>query len=375
MKSSLNLRGKIFSFAHPFSRLRQSVFPVYLGVDIGTTSIKMVEVKPGKQLPQLVNYALLDGGSGAGRMNSALQTSNLKLFDQDIVELLTATVRQMKTSARTALATVPPFSAFLTVLTFPEMSATELSKAIEYQVRQYVPLPLSEIVFDWRKVYEYEDERGYRQQQILVISVPQEQIHKYQHIFSRAGLHLKTLEIESLSIIRSLIGTDPTPTVIIDIGSRSTNIVFAEKGQLRMSSQSDYGGATLTESVASSLNINQSRAEELKREKGIVGIGADYELSTIMLPFLDVIINEVKTAYAHYQSQFPAAPAMERAILSGGGANLKGIEKYFKRELELGAVVKATPLTRFEYDPSLEPMVGDLNSLLGLALGVALQEF
>src|SRR5262249_46635548 len=160
-------------------------------------------------------------------------------------------------------------------------------------------------------------------QKILLISVPQEQIKKYQRIFQGAGLTLKALEIESLSAAR-VYGNDPTPTVVVDIGSRSTNIVFLEKGQLAWNAQSDFASASLTQALASSLSINPLRAEELKKERGIVGTGPNYELSTIMLPFLDAIINEVKKAQFVYAEQFPMAAKAERIILAGGGANLLG---------------------------------------------------
>lgn len=373
MASSTKLGG-ILSFLNPFRKIRQKVFPSYLGVDIGTTSIKIVEVKQGKRLPELVNYSILEAGDYLGRSNSALQSSTLKLFDQEVVEFLIAALRKMKPASTEVIASLPVFSAFLTVLNFPEMTQSELEKTITFQAGQYIPLPISEVAIEWIKVGEFEDERGYKQQQVLLISVPQEQIAKYQKIFQAAGLTLRVLEIESLGLARALVGGDPTPTMIIDIGSRSTNISFVEKGLLRFNSQTDFAGASLTQALVASLNINPRRAEELKREKGIVASGADYELSTIMLPFLDVIINEVKKAHYGYKNQFPASAPIERVVLAGGGSNLAGIDKYVAREMELPAV-KAAPLVRFEYQPILEPMVGELNPLMSVALGLALREF
>jgi len=373
MASSIKLGG-ILSALNPFRTLKQKVFPSYLGVDIGTTSIKVVEVKQGKHLPELVNYAVLEAGDYLGRSNSALQSSTLKLFDQEVIEFLKAALHRMKPASTEVIASIPVFSAFLTVLNFPDMTSAELEKTITFQAGQYIPLPISEVAIEWIKVGEFEDERGYKQQQVLLISVPQEQIAKYQKIFQEAGLTLRVLEIESLGLARALVGGDPTPTLIIDIGSRSTNISFVERGLLRFNSQTDFAGASLTQALVASLNINPRRAEELKREKGIVATGADYELSTIMLPFLDVIINEVKKAHFSYKSQFPASAPIERVVLAGGGSNLTGIEKYVAREMEL-SVVKAAPLVRFEYSPILEPVVGELNPLMSVALGLALREF
>jgi Tfp pilus assembly PilM family ATPase len=93
-----------------------------------------------------------------------------------------------------------------------------------------------------------------------------------------------------------------------------------------------------------------------------------------MLPFLDAIINEVKKAQFNYQSQFPSATKVERVIVSGGGANLLGIEKYLQSELSMPSV-KATPFSKFEYPSVMEPLVPELNPHMSVALGLTLREF
>jgi type IV pilus assembly protein PilM len=358
---------------NPFSFFERSFSSSCLGVDIGTTSIKVVEVKGGKQRPQVVNYGFLESSGYLSRANQALQTSSLKIFESDIVQLLKTVVQEMGTKTKTALASLPPFSIFTTVLDFPQMSPKEVEKAMVYQAKQYVPLPLSEVALDWLKVAEYQDDKGFTHQKILLISVPKEQIEKYQRMFKAAGLSLRALEIESLSLTR-IFGGDPTPTIVVDIGSRSTNVVFLEKGQIMWSAQSDIAAASLTQALAASLGVNPLRAEELKKERGIVGTGPNYELSTIMLPFLDAIISEVKKAQFVYAQQFPMAAKAERVLLAGGGANLLGIEKYCEREFGM-PIVKAAPFLQFEYASEIEPLVAELNPIMSVALGLSLKEF
>lgn len=357
-----------------FKSLKQKVFPSYLGVDIGTTSIKVVEVKQGKQAPALINYGILQSSGYLLRTNDVLQTSSLKLFAEGAIDLLKMVLSKMKPTTMEATASLPIFSVFTSVFEFPEMSQADLERSLSYQARQYVPLPISEVEIDWIKVGEREDEKGTKFQQVLMISVPREIIKKYQYIFKKAGLNLRVLEIESLSLSRSVVGSDQTPAIVVDIGSQSTNIAFFDKAILKFSVQSDYGGASLTQALASSLNVNPLRAEELKKEHGIINIGPNYELSTIMLPFLDVIISEIKKAQFNYKSQFLADHQAERLILAGGGSNLIGIEKYFEKEFSF-PVVKASPIVKMEYPGVIEPLIGELNPLLSVAIGLTLKDF
>lgn len=346
----------------------------YLGVDIGTTSIKAVQVARGRQKPRLENYGFLETAGHLVRANKVLQTSSLKLFDAEAADILAALIRNMKPDTSDAVAAIPSFSAFVTVLDFPDMQEKELAQAITFEARRYVPLPLSEVALDWSKVGEYTDAQSYKHNQVLLISVPQEQIRKYQELFKRAGLRLRALEIESLALVRAAVGTDQTPTVVVDIGSHSTNIAIAHKGQLVYSGQTDYASAALTQSLSEGLNINPIRAEELKRERGITGGGANYELSTIMLPLLDVIIGEVKKVLFNYSGLFPQMPKPERVLLSGGGANLAGLERYASDQLGLPAA-RVAPLNKLEYPTEIMPLVPELNPILDVALGLALREF
>ncbi|HVN26378.1 MAG TPA: type IV pilus assembly protein PilM [Candidatus Paceibacterota bacterium] len=342
----------------------------YLTVDIGTTSIKAAEILPGER-PKILNYGILESSGYLARANQALQTSSLKIFESDVITLVKTLVKEMGTNAKDVYASLPLFSVFTTVLDFPQMEPKEIEKALIYQARQYVPLPLDEVALDWLKVSHYQDDKGYEHQKVLLISVPRSEIRRYQHIFASAGLSLRTLEMESLSLVR-LFEDDPTPTMIIDIGSRSTNIIFMEKGSLTWNSQSDFASFSLTQALASSLRVNPLRAEELKKEKGIMGTGASYELSTIMLPFLDVILNEVKKSQFVYGEQVMGAGKPERAVLSGGGANLIGIDKYFEHELGI-PVVRIAPFAKFDYAAEIEPFVPELGPIMGVALGLGMK--
>lgn len=358
--------------ANPLNFFKEKFSSSHLAVDIGTTSIKIAEVKSDGKKPEIVNYGVLESSGYLARANQALQTSNLKIFETDVIELLKTLVHEMGVGTREAFASLPLFSAFTTILDFPRMDPKEIEKALVYQAKQYVPLPIEEVALDWLSVGQYQDDKGFDHQKVLLISVPREQIRRYQRMFQAAGLTLRALEIESLSITR-LFANDPTPTIIVDIGSRSTNIVFMESGALTWSSQTDFASFSLTQALASSLQINPIRAESLKKEKGILGIGPNYELSTIMLPFLDAIINEVKKAQFVYGEQLASAKKAERIVLSGGGANLLGIEKYFEHEFGI-PVVKAAPFLQFSYPENIASFVPELGPVMGVALGLGMKE-
>lgn len=344
----------------------------YLGIDIGTTSIKIVELTEAGGKPTLKNYGVLESYGHLERLNNAIQTSTLKMLDKETAELLDMLLSQLNVGTTEVVASLPSFSAFTALLDVPAMSSTETAQAMQYQARAFVPLPISEVSIDWLPVGEYEDDKGAKHQQIFLVSVPNEQVRKYQRIFKAAGLTLRALEIEGISLARILTTGDPTSTLIVDIGARSTMIGVAEKGVLKYNVQTDWAGGSLTQSISSSLGINVRRAEELKKQKGLLGAGGEYELSTLMMPLLDVILSEVKRVKDNYEKNYRGK--IERIILSGGGANLLGLEKYVSEQFKLPAL-KADPFSKIVYPPEVEPLIKEMGPTFSVALGLGIRQF
>ena len=285
-----------------------------------------------------------------------------------------AMIKKAGFNSKNVVASVPFFSAFTTIIEMPLMSDEELETALGFKARQYIPLPISAITLDWIKVGEKEDGDGKKRQQIFLIAITNEQIEKYKRIFYAAGLNLTALEIEGVSLARALTAGIDDAVLIIDIGARSTNLSIARDGVLQLISQTDFASASLTHAISSGLGINSQRAEDLKKQRGLldVGIGLEQELSTLMKPILDVTINEVRKLRENYKNTYHQE--VKNVILTGGGAQLLGIESYFEEELKL-PVSKANPFSGLSYDSRTSAFVNSLGVLLPVAVGASLRNF
>lgn len=343
-----------------------------LGVDIGTVSLKAIELEQrGKDLV-MSNYGLLETTGYLVRSNEALQTSSLKIVEKEVAEKLKTLLREMKPKTQQAIGAVPVFSVFSTTLEVPFLDYKETAKIVNFQAKQYLPVPVSEMTLDWWRTAEFENQRGQRFQRVFIAAIPREVIERYRRIFRLAGLRLTALEMESAALNRVFGSAAGGPAAIVDIGAESTAVAISENGELKHSSQFDYGGLSLTYAVARSLDITNKRAEELKKRRGLAGAGGEYELSTSLIPFLDVIIQEVRRACEVYEKTY--GKKVERLFLVGGGANMNGINDYFGQQL---GVRTADPLifSNIKYDSSLEPIVRQLNREFAVSAGLALKYF
>ena len=344
-----------------------------LGIDIGTSSIKLVEIAKKGENFLLENYAFLESKGYLERSNEAIQTSSLLMVEKEVIKLLEILLSQITLKTKTVVVSVPAFMSFIVPIEIPLLSPKETAKVINFQARQYIPMPIDKASIDWLKVEEFENQKGQSFQRIILIAFPNDIVKKYKKIFKAVGLKLAAIEVEHFSLVRSLLSPKDPITMIVDLGAESTSVAIIEKGTLRYTGQTDHGGVTLTKSVARSLEISSLRAEELKRRRGILEIeGGEYELSTLILPFLDVIIQEVMRIQAVYEKNYQKK--VEQLILVGGGANLLGIDKYFSRQIGL-SVFQPRLFSRIKYPNEIEPIIKALNHDLALASGLALKRF
>ena len=345
-------------------------FGSVLGVDIGTASIKAVEIAKNSPKPRLKNYGILNTYGHLDRFNSAIQTNSLKISENETAELLKKLIKKTKFSSRNAIASIPAFSAFITLIEMPMMSEAEINKSMAFQVKQHIPLPISDVAIEWIKIGE-RDEAGSLKQQILFISIPKEIISRYQNIFKMAGLNLMALEVESISLVRAL-AIDPKTTIIADIGAYSTNIIVTENYFLKSEATTDFSGTSLTQAIANGLEISPKRAEELKKTKGLKATGGEYELSTLPQPYLDVIIGEVLRAKDDFEKNYDNK--VERVLLAGGSANLIGIEEYFKEQIDVPVDI-GNAFARLSYSSEMNILAKELNPELAVAIGLGMKNF
>jgi type IV pilus assembly protein PilM len=182
---------------------------------------------------------------------------------------------------------------------------------------------------------------------------------------------LRALELETVALARAVIGRDPSPTVLADIGARATNISIVDEGYVRMTRSIDTAGGDLTQAISYGLNLSPIKAEEVKRTRGIRIVPGEEEMAGLLRPMLDLIISEIQKLADVYLERNKRE--VTKIVLSGGSSVLPGIPEYFSRELNREVIV-GNPFIQAQYDPMLEPILKDIGPLLSVSAGLAMRE-
>ncbi|MDO8443472.1 MAG: type IV pilus assembly protein PilM [Candidatus Azambacteria bacterium] len=334
-----------------------------LGVDIGTLSIKIVELSSEDGRPKLENYASLT--------NYGLASENKKTFGGEAGLMLRRLIKESGIKANEVNMSVPIFSSFLTVMELPKMSEAEVASAIQFEAKKYVPVPLESVVVDWSLIGE---EAGLPAQPgkilVLLVAIPRDLINEYTAIARDAGLKLLTIELETVSAARALIGNDPIPTILLDMGSRDTTISLVDSGHLRISHSIETSGEDLTRALAAGLNINWRRAEEIKKETGLKVINENGQIAGIITPLLDSIINPTQNIMDDNFSK--TKKKIEKLMIYGGASKMPGFADYLSGRLKIN-VMPGNPFNRIAYPEKLKPIINAIGHEFTVAAGLALK--
>lgn len=354
-----------------------------LGIDIGTSSIKIVELSKEGGRFKLENYAIFQLGDVKPSNNPEQAiTRTGQLTEENLSWALKETIKKSGIRVRDVIASIPSISTFSTIISMPYLLEEDITKSIPFEARKYIPLPPSEVVMDWSIVSVNNDsqkstapptsESSVKQPSvdIFLVAVPKEETKRYQSIMKLSGLNLKALEIENAALIRSMVGNDLSPLAIINIGGRSTSIIVVEGGIERLSHNYEVGSFEVTNSIARALNISVNRAEELKKKFGLKD-SPDNTIRSSMISSLDLIVFETKKTIHNYEDLKHSK--ISSVLVTGGLSNMANFVDYFSAKLGL-SVLSGNPLSRVIVKQELTPLKSEMNSVLAVALGLAMRE-
>ncbi len=355
---------------NPLSNLSLNMFggkPSHVvGIDVGTYSTKVVQLKYEKERGILETYGeLLNNIYFKGE---SPETNILHRTDQEVSSLLRDLLREANVSSTEVVLAIPASASFITTVSFPPVPQKELSEAIPFEARRYIPVPISEVELDWEILGLNENREKI---EVILIAVPKEIIDKLKRVSALAGLNLRALEVETFSMARSLKAGDLLPTSFINFGHKTTTLAITDRGKLRVSHNFGKGSFELTKTLERGLGISQDRAESLKHEVGLSEKVEEKEIASVITPFIETQFSEIERFISIYNRKAPRS--VQKINLTGGGSNLKGLVEYTVSKFGV-EVAKGNPFARTVAPAFMQPILRELGPSFSVATGLALHE-
>jgi type IV pilus assembly protein PilM len=352
-----------------------------LGVDISSSSIKVVQIRKENGAAVLETYGELALGPYTGGDRGQATVLPVEKMTGALKDLL----KEANVTTKNAGVAIPMSSSLINVIKMPALSQKKLQSVVPIEMRKYIPVPIGEVLIDWREIPTKaqdhdaqedteEDEDGKNKKplgktEVFVIAIHKETIENFTNIIKNAGLSQSFFEVEIFSTIRT-IATNPGESVmIIDFGAGTTKVYVVESGIIRDSHVINRGSQNITVSLSKALGISMVQAEKIKRGQGILKDDeSSYQVSSLVVRG---IFSEANRVLLNYQKKHNKN--VSKIILTGGGSILKGIIDIANEDLVADTII-SDPFSNLQYPAFLEKTLRLAGPEFAVAIGVALRK-
>lgn len=334
----------------------------FVGVDMGSSAIKIVQLKLEKGVPTLETYGELQLGPYAG--SEIGQTTHLP--PHKMIEALIDILRESGATSATAAVAYSYNTSFNETITVPTLDPDKITSMMPIEAHKYVPVSLSKVTLSWVEL-GIDDEK--EETRVLLSAKYNEAVGRYASILQGAGLDTHINEIEFFSTVRSTVVPEDATVAIIDMGASATRLYIVEQGMVNETHSVPVSGSELSRALEKGLSVNFLRAEEMKRASGLVEDAEEPRIAKILTQTLSRGMRELHTVTSRYENT--NGRQVGKVILTGGGAQLRGMDAYvrdlFSRPVELG-----NPFAKVAYPAFLEDTLVQAGPTFSVAIGVAL---
>lgn len=337
------------------------------GVDIGTREIQVAKVKAAGAAPEVV---------ALGRFPTPpdVFTDGIRL--EKLAVALKQAVQSAGTEIRDVVTAIRGDKVIVRHIRMPVMPEKEVESAIRWEAERHIPVPLEELVLRHVTLGEVATDEA-KQLNIMLVAAPLKTVHEYYNLFQQAGLRIVAIDLHALALWRVFAGSYKVPpagtVAIVNIGGDATQFVVLRDGRIDVTRTMAVGGDAVTEALARTYGVEFQTAQRMKEEEGeliaetsevaAAAEPAKMQVDSTLRAGLGELAREIRRSLSWYQTQNRERP-IERIVLCGGGAKLRGLPAFLTEELGLPAdmglpgVRVHTASPEDGYDPSFAVAIG-----------------
>jgi len=342
-----------------------------IAMDIGAAQLKLAEFAVVKAGIELTNLAVCPMGIEPG--NEADPT-------MAIVDAIQGVLKEKAIRPGPVVLSVTGQSAFLRLIKLPPVKRSKIYQTILYEAQQNVPFPMEEVVWDYQLMGSSENELN-----VMLVVIKKDIVQNLTDCVEAVGLDIELVDVAPMALynaVRYNYGELKGCTLVVDIGARSTNLVFMEEGQFFSRNLPIVGtGNVITQQLMKEFNMSFKDAEELKFAHASVAFGGSYEdysdkvLSKVSKTVRGVMTRlhvEVERSINFYRTQQGGANP-NRMLLAGGTSVIARTDEFFKEKLKMD-VEYLNPFRNIIVSENIsEEVIGACAHVMGEAVGVGLR--
>jgi len=336
-----------------------------IGIDIGSSSVKLVQIKCLKDAFQLLNVGIVPLPPEAIVDNTLIDSSSIVSAIRSLVTSLGIKVKDVASS-------ISGNSVIIRKITLAAMPADELEDQITWEAEQYIPFDINDVNMDFQILSP--DSLDPAKMNVLLVASKKDIINDYVAVFNEASLQLSVVDVDSFAVqnafeINHDVGPDEV-VALINIGSAIMNINIVKGGITLLTRDVQMGGNLYTEEIQKQMGLGSAEAESVKilaRET------RNSELFDVLGKVNDTITQEIRRSLDFYNST-ANDDRITRIFLSGGGSKVCNLSETIGEKLGL-PVETVNPFAKLRYnEKDFDPeYLQEIGPLMAVSVGLAIR--
>ncbi|WP_378956335.1 type IV pilus assembly protein PilM [Pelosinus sp. sgz500959] len=336
----------------------------FIGIDIGTGAIKLVEIAWLKGVPVLKNFSIKE-------LPEKIIEDGLIIDRQQLTETLRQLLATTRIHSKNVVMAVGGRIMFARELIFPAMTMEELGEAIKWDLEKYIPYAPGTYYFDFSIVGQGDTDTEIK---VLLVASPLDHINNLIEMIKSVGLKLAAIDVEPLALYR--IFDDADQSMVIDIGALLSQVTIFHNGSPAVIRNIPIGGRNFTNIIMQALSLQFNEAEDMKQQYKILGqeeISPEYVEVKKQFEFLvEEFTRDIRRTAEYFQQQHRNV-ILNKVFITGGGAKLNHLVESLATSLGMPAVMH-DPLVKLNIPHSFdENYLKQVAPQLGTAIGLALR--
>ncbi len=334
-----------------------------VGIDLGSSSVKVVELEQTEKALTLKTYGELQLGPYGNKELGQI----VHLEKKHEIEALVDVFREAGVKAKHGVLSMPLSSGFITVIPVTLDDQESLEKRIPVEARKYIPVNINDVTLDWVPLNLKPINN---QQEVLLVAMQNDAVARFGDLVRSINIMSEGPELEVFSAIRACSDGTNDAFAIIDLGAWVSKLYIVRNNSLERIHRVTVGGSNITAKLAELKQISLAEAEDLKRTAGDDSSLQDVRRTAMSV--LDAPVQEFRRSIEQYEDRI--GNQIKYVSLIGGVANTIGIVPHLRETLGRDAKV-ANPFTKVAYPAFMEDTIKTIGPSFAISLGAVLRDF
>lgn len=302
----------------------------FFGLDIGTSSIRVVQLRGAPPIKTLDRY-------GSAPLPGNLAVSDAKADQQKLAQAVVQLCKEAGITTKNVAVGVPSNRVFTTVVDMEKLSQAELAKTIRYQADSFIPTPLAESKIDWALLGD--SPKDPKKVEVLLSSVPNNYIEQRLDVLESVGFNVIAFEPDTFAVMRSIV--DPgaaQPQMVLDVGARSTDLIIVINGAPRLTRSIPLGTEAIIRSAIAGLGVDATQATQFVYKFGVSKDKLEGRVYNAIIGSVDNLVSEIEKSIKFFQGRY-TNQKLERIIVTGGASTLPEFPLYIANKFGINVEI------------------------------------